>query len=466
MRIDQINLAPIEFQTILEYESVIRVNNHGYARIVGYVNAEQKDKATALLASDVWAVISGSSESGEVCPIFCGLVTNVQIQVEDDTYVVTVELKTGTILLDMQEHIRVYQGSDTSYSTVLRGVLQGYYANECIMALPDKTIGSMIVQYRETDWEFSKRVASREKTVLIPNEKSVGVKYTFGVEAGGSQEIVSYESYQIVQNIESYQKKLRNGIAGIQEKDEVGYIISSREFFYVGDGVEFAGESWIVAEVMRTWKKKELWNQYVLKSNTGMKQPTYYNKYIIGASLQGLVESVEGDKVTITVTEDENKNAAGRRTFDYATVYSSPDGTGWYCMPEVDDCIQLQFPDERESHAYVSSSVNVDSPGMDGRSDANQKSIKNMYGKEILFTPDMLVMTNNDGTSITISDAEGILLESDKNITIKAKDGIEVVSVEQSLDMLAAQGLSLQQNNVALELSDTISMSGSQVNMQ
>ena len=63
--------------------------------------------------------------------------------------------------------------------------------------------------------------------------------------------------------------------------------------------------------------------------------------------------------VQVQFDEDENKEGCGRHWFDFATVYSTPDGAGWYCMPEVGDEVRVVFPDNYEEHAYVASSVHV-----------------------------------------------------------------------------------------------------------
>ena len=54
----------------------------------------------------------------------------------------------------------------------------------------------------------------------------------------------------------------------------------------------------------------------------------------------------------------------GARWFPYATVYSSGDGTGWYCMPEIGDKIRLYFPTEKEQDAYVISAYHEGNGGL------------------------------------------------------------------------------------------------------
>lgn len=466
MRIDQIRMEPFTFQTITDFESSLRLNEHGYARVSGYVTEKQKDRALEMMADDVWGAVRFQDQDGEQGVLFCGLAVQMQIQEENDSYLMTVELKTGTYLMDLKEHIRVFQKDQITYNAMQNTFLPSYAMGKCLMVKEDCAVGEMIVQYKETDWEFAKRLASKKNTVLVPNEKSAGVKYSFGVSEENAEKLESYDRVEIIKNIGKYQLKKQNGIKTIEENDELAYGVDSREIFFLGDCVAFEGRNYIVTNIHRTWDKKEVWNHYILKALKGTQQSEYRNKKIIGATMQGKVTGIERDTVQITVDCDENGNQAGQKWFAYSTVFSSPDGTGWYCMPEQGDCIQLRFPCEIESMAYVCSSVNLEASDASARSVPDNKSIKNKQGKEILFTPEKLVITNNKGMSITINDNVGIILESDKDIIMRAKESIGLISEEQDLQLVAGTQLLLQQNETCLELAEDIVMHGGQVNIQ
>lgn len=466
MRIEQITVSPFEFRIITEFESDIKLNEHGYAKIVGYVTEKQKNRALELMTNDVWGTVGFLDENGKQGTLFCGLAVTLQVQEENDSYLMTLGLKTGTYLMDLKEHIRVFQGGSINYSAIQKSFLSTYVMSECLMLKADCSVGEMLVQYKETDWEFAKRLAGKRNTVLIPNEKNAGVKYSFGILEGNAEKMSSYSEVEIIKNIGSYQTKKQNGVEGIEENDELAYRINSREIFFLGDCVVFEGNKYLVTDIHRSWDKKEMWNYYVLKTVKGTRQASYRNKKIIGATMKGTVTDVKADTVQIIVDCDENGNQGGQKWFQYSTVFSSPDGTGWYCMPEIGDCVQLHFPNEIEKMAYVSSSVNLNASDSSARSVPDNKSIKNRQGKEILFTPEKLVITNNKGMSITIDDNVGIVLSSDKDIIMKAKESIGLVSEEQAVQMVAGTQILLQQNETRLELADNIVMSGGQVNMQ
>lgn len=66
---------------------------------------------------------------------------------------------------------------------------------------------------------------------------------------------------------------------------------------------------------------------------------------------------MEKDQVQVSLAYDVE--GGGKRWFAYSTPYSSPDGTGWYFMPEPGEEIRLHFPTQEEDAAYVVSSTHI-----------------------------------------------------------------------------------------------------------
>ena len=63
--------------------------------------------------------------------------------------------------------------------------------------------------------------------------------------------------------------------------------------------------------------------------------------------VSGKITATQKAVVQVSIDKDENEEA-GVRWLPYATVYSTPDGTGWYCMPEGGDSIRLYAPNEHD----------------------------------------------------------------------------------------------------------------------
>jgi len=162
--------------------------------------------------------------------------------------------------------------------------------------------------------------------------------------------------------------------------------------------------------------------------------------------------------VRVEVIGDENESQTDTIWFPYSTVYSTPNGPGWYCMPEVGDHVRLHVPSELESDAYVISAVHMgDSPD---RQNPDHKSIKTIYGKELLMTPDLIRMTNNQGVAIEIDDNVGIRIISEKDIQIQAASNITINSEDASLLMAGTQTVDITQRGASIHIDDDISFTG------
>ena len=190
--------------------------------------------------------------------------------------------------------------------------------------------------------------------------------------------------------------------------------------------------------------------------------PLVHNSKLAGISLKANVIAVDKTRVQVRIQKDENKECSERQWLDYATVYSTPDGTGWYCMPEIGDEIRVVFPDQEESHAYTAGAVHLGET--DGRINPDEKSWKNKQKKEILFTPDSIILRNNQGLSIELSDQTGIKLESDKNIIVQADGDIQIKS-HGGVRMTADNNILMQQGAAKIQVGQTIDISGGKIYM-
>ena len=91
---------------------------------------------------------------------------------------------------------------------------------------------------------------------------------------------------------------------------------------------------------------------------------------------------------------------------------------------------------------------------------------KNKYNRQIRFTPERLLITNNAGSFIKISDDHGIWIERDKDIHIRDKGQMAVVSEEQDVTLLAENVLRLRQKETSIKLSEDIILSGGEFRLQ
>lgn len=463
MRAVRMETEPFEFVNILDLNCKREVNCHGVLRMSGLIRQEKEQEYLEMAGKETWVNVSAISESGEKTCFFHGILTGLWIKRDDQVSVLTVEIKTGSFLLDIEKHTRSFQDSGFLYAEVIRTCLDPASGKVIMLEKKEETTGRSLLQYHETDWEFMKRLASYAGTVLIPEDITLGKKVYFGYRKNRPSEEMEADSYRMEQDYEGYKKKESMGMGGLALQDSISYTVRTREIYQLGECVNFAGHTYVICRIDSNFRGQELSHEYHLSTKKRGQLPAFYNHALTGVSLKAEVIAVEKTMVKVRIQEDENKDNCRNCWFDYATVYSTPDGTGWYCMPEIGDMVRLVFPDEHEDSAYVSGSIHTGAAG--GRSNPNEKSWKNRQNKEILFTPGSIILRNNNGLLLELSDGEGIKLCSNRDILVQSEGDVRIASGGSGIQMLSGGSILMQQGAAKIKMDDTINISGGKIYM-
>lgn len=243
------------------------------------------------------------------------------------------------------------------------------------------------------------------------------------------------------------------------------YIVESREDYQIGDQLMINGLKLYIWKTNSRYEGGEMIHTCHLKSRSGMDTLEIFQEDRSGCSFPAEVLQVKEDKVMVKVLEDENKEQNSNLWYPFSTVYSTPDGTGWYCMPEIGDRVRLHIPGRREEEAYVISSVHLDTESRD-RKNPEHKILKNKYQKEVRFTPDSIVITNNQGTKIELSDAQGVEIVSQHSVVIKAKEDLTLSSETGSLIAAGTTSVNLKQKTTSIDIDQGISFTGGELKVQ
>lgn len=464
MRIIKLQTEPFKMISILKYDEVQEMNQHGAVKISGLIQYDRREEYTRTAMKETWVKVLGFDENGSEKLLFNGILTDFHIRTEGRSCILYMTLYSGSRMMDYDKHTRSFQKDGYTYKQIAECCNEGYPEAGMIMTEGrDEEVPGFVMQYEETDWEFLKRMAGCLNTVLVPSCQVSGEKYFFGIPNKKADGNLDTDSYVLHQGEEVYLSGSADG-AKISRKENVSYIVDSRELYSLGDQIAFNSETLFICKIERTNKGEELCHKYYLKRKQGLRVPRIYNRKLTGLSLLGRIEAVEEEQVKITLEEDENTES-GNRWFAYSTVYSSSDGAGWYCMPEIGDSVRLYFPTEDEKEAYVSSAFH-ENRGGGIRTDPSQKIWRNKEGKEIRLTPDKILITNNKGMSVELSDQSGIKIHSNASVTIDAENDISISSSNSNLELAASNRITLTQGDSQLELSDGIHLSGAVIKMQ
>lgn len=465
MRDYQIRVAPFSFLSYEKIEICLEPNEHGKAIVVGVILEENEKEYVSLAIADTNVSIFAIDDTQTTVPLFTGVIEDFTIYSESGLRKLKILLVTASIKMDMVEITRTFQNETSTYHELLQfiGDYPGY--NFIMHEGEGSSLEKMIVQYKESDWVFIKRMASHFNTSIIVDYKSEKVRYHFGVPTEKPSISVNPISYSMKKILTEYTYKTENEVEGFLENDAIYYELVDREIYELGQPITLSGKSLYIYSIISRLEKGELKHYYQCKTKNGFKVRRYTNLKVIGSSLAGVVDEVMTDVLRVFIFED-TRVEENRKWHPYSTVYSSPDGTGWYAMPEPGDEIRLYFPSDEEDEGYVINSVHLEPSNGELRQDPDKKSLRNKYGKEIQFTPTLLFMTNNNGLSITLNDEDGITILSDKKVTIAADESIFIDSVEADIQVIATEGIEMQKAESRVSITDNILFEGQEIDIQ
>lgn len=468
MKETQINITPFAYTALYQLTINRNINEHARADITMGIKSGLEEQYLGILSQETWVKITGTDsmddDEGAVHTVlFYGIVTDFQFGHNGHETILKLELTSGTVFMDLNPHFRVFQNEASSCVRIHQDLVRTYPEGQviCMEGSKDKT-QKVFIQYEETDWEFLKRLAAETGRYLVPDALKKGTKYTIGMPSGIRRD-VQPDKLRVKLDMSAYMKKSQNGMIKLQAEDMAELILTSREIYQIGDSIPYQGKDYYICRILTEYDKGECVHTYYCRKKEGITPLPVSHKHITGSSFNAKVTNVQRDKVQVDIKQDEWKAADGKKWFLYATVYSSSDGTGWYSMPEIGDSVRLYVPD-KEARCFIISSVHKETDS--ARQNPDYKSFKTKYGKEILFTPSSILMTNNKGMMVKLEDKEGITIASNKDIMIQAAGNLTVSSCSDSLLIAADDKVQVKQGSTTMTLSDDISFTGGEFRIQ
>lgn len=468
MREYHIGIEPFEYTAVQDIKITRAVNEHAEASVTVQIRDGREEEYLGMLAGETWVRIIGTSgqdgAAGAVHTVlFHGIVTDFSFSHDSRGTTMYLALASGTVLMDLEPHFRVFQNENALCASIHEGITGAYPDGRatCTEGGSDRTRG-ILIQYRETDWEFLKRMAAASGRCLVPDALQKGVRYTVGLPEGTGRDIPA-DHIRTRLDMREYMEKTRGGMTWLCTGDMPELVVTDREICRIGDRMSYQGREYHICRIETAYRGGECLHTYHLRRKEALSPLPVPHGSITGCSFDASVTGVQRDRVQVEIAGDEWNARDGKAWFPYATVYSSSDGTGWYCMPEPGDSVHLHVP-ESEEDSFVMSAVHRETDA--ARQNPDYKSFKTKYGKEILFTPDSILMTNNQGMMVEMNDSEGIMITSDRDIVVEAKENLTISSNSASLLIAAEDRLQVRQGGTSMTLSGDISFTGGEFRIQ
>lgn len=427
--------------------------------------------------------VTGLTPQQKQIILFRGVVTQILLQFDpaQNVYFIEIEGASHTYEMDIELKKRSFSDPKLTFRNLLQEMVYPYGGDYIDRIAMEATLQKFLIQYMETDWSFLVRQASGFNTGLVADCIGDKPRFWFGIPegiehtVGDEQDHLRGLSYNVRRNIGGYRDFVANHPVNFTETDFKSYEVITDAFFDIGDRVTMYNrgkmEKLVVAAATARIEQGIMKFKATLTTENGMKQKTIFNSQIVGVALEGKVTGVEQDRVQLRLQIDEDY-ARQHRTkfpaqsgqfFPYTTAYAAEGNTGWYCMPEIGDTVQLFFPTNQENEAVVRCSVRKNKSGGDKISDPDIKYFRTKFGKEIMFSEKEIVITGKDGELlIRLNEEQGIEILSPNQVKIVAQQDL-ILNSDQRVMITAADELVLQCRESSIIMDGETHLKGTQV---
>ena len=379
-----LNKTKLENFVIQEFVLDENINEHQKLEIQLEMDDEQRKNLERIIEKeDVEIEIELANVDKDVKrKVFSGIVDYFEI-LDYGSYGCRILMRafSKSVLFDRknEKKYRIFQDRNLMFSDIIDEINKDYADKKLEIKYSDiakKQIGSLIVQFDETDWEFLVRLASQLKTGMFVIEQGI---ILFGIVEMGEikKENKYFSDYSLVRDYKNlYYKVQSNKVINLGDTVSISENAVENE----GNDKDSSGNRGNFSVL----KTRIFLKDFILKSEflaTDMSSYHIFKKYnekIKGCRIEANVERVfedggiakmevrfaEGLKKIVQERSNEESNDKAyddygikRFPLSYQTFYSQTN-TGFFCTPEVNDTVEVYFPNEDERFAKVSWAIN------------------------------------------------------------------------------------------------------------
>ncbi|EEX75392.1 contractile injection system protein, VgrG/Pvc8 family [Leptotrichia hofstadii] len=379
-----LNKTKLENFVIQEFVLDENINEHQKLEIQLEMDDEQRKNLERIIEKeDVGIEIELANVDKDVKrKVFSGIVDYFEI-LDYGSYGCRILMRafSKSVLFDRknEKKYRVFQDRNLMFSDIIDEINKDYADKKLEIKCSDitkKQIGSLIVQFDETDWEFLVRLASQLKTGMFVIEQGI---ILFGIVEMGEikKENKYFSDYSLVRDYKNlYYKVQSNKVINLGDTVSISENAVENE----GNDKDSSGNKGNFSVL----KTRIFLKDFILKSEflaTDMSSYHIFKKYnekIKGCRIEANVERVfedggiakmevrfeEGLKKIVQERSNEESNDKAyddygikRFPLSYQTFYSQTN-TGFFCTPEENDTVEVYFPNEDERFAKVSWAIN------------------------------------------------------------------------------------------------------------
>ncbi|OCL25315.1 hypothetical protein U472_13235 [Orenia metallireducens] len=419
----QVKFDAFEFKVLDKLEIEKSIYQHSYATIKGTIAEEKlEDYEIYLGEEDPKLVLTYDNDENKI--LFKGIIENYKIGYHGQNCYLELKAVSYSRLLERKKINRIYQNLNTTHNQVFEQIMADN--PEFKIAFADESIGEsplvsedypIVLQYKETEWDFIKRIASYQNQILVVDDTKD-----------------DSETINILAGPHEAEPKELNNLSGAKSKQTTGrdnifhyYKVyryrdySSKEIYDIGKSVKYKLNNQEDTKIeLIIIKNKIYMSDGILYSDL-----TLVEEDQINILKEKRKREIAGHSFRAEIKQLDNKHRAQVEfldvfnEYDEATSYYFPLDkvyTNSYFAPEVGDIIDVYFKSKNERHATIKSS-----------STDNNQEVENDPADKVIFS--------STGNAIKLNNEVISLASKEKKSSLDVKE--ELINVASNTSQLA-----------------------------
>ncbi len=416
---DIVIVSPYEIQSLESFKISRCAGIHSSLFFKALVSSENIDNIKSINAENQNVIAKFFTKDSEVI-FFQGVISNFSLIASNNVFYIEVTALSLSFNLDVKTKSKSFQHTAGLYSDIIKYITSNNNASFWIHdSFKNSKQNKLIIQYKETDWTFLKRIASHLGTQIFINDRLDKPSIFFGIPDSASKDIEYSPFYKVSKSIHDFLDSSVNFDCSLSEDNFVTYEIETTQMCFIGEKINFLGKTLVVIKVNSYLKRFYLYHKVVLASEELFRQNYIYNNQIKGLSFKGKILEAHSTNVKVNLNIDGDQSKDKAFVFPYSTRNASG-GVGWYLMPKTGETVEIYFPSNVECEAYARGTDR----GGNTSSLPPKSSTKelNVHGKKMNLGDEALSFTVDPENYVHVDQGNGIDITCSKDVIVYAKE--------------------------------------------
>lgn len=318
----------IPFQSVYEFRMTWEINEHAEMKIKGILESGENETSHKNTQGIVKLLLKKEGEHEMSRVLFCGPITYTDLKQNHGITYIELKAQSPSVKLDYKKLCCSYQKQSQTYAEVMKDIIR--IENGSIICTTEaKSTDGPLICYKETIWEFVKRLASHQNSYIIPDILTGRPNLWFGMRKGAEmQEDESLQKIKI--------EIVKNYACGEKGNYITRYRIECGNDYSLGDWMVLYRKKCFIYKKEARFEAGELGFVYALAEETDLRTETCYNQDFNGLSLTGKIEDTEKERFKVKFDMDGKGG-------EYFFTWRPETGNTLYTMPEEGESVAVYF---------------------------------------------------------------------------------------------------------------------------